>query len=52
MSVLESSLPTVKCDVSVKRKPDQYPRTRVGMDMFLQMTGHLENSGGTKSQSG
>lgn len=51
MSVLESSLQTVKYDVSVKRKPDQYPRSIVSMDVFHQMTGYLENIGGTKQQS-
>lgn len=52
MSVLENSLQTVEYDMSVKRKPGQYPRTIVAMDVFHQMTGHRENLGGTKQQSG
>lgn len=47
MSVLERSLQTVVC---VKRKPDQYPRTTVSVDVLHQMTGCPENSGGTKRQ--
>lgn len=52
MSVLENSLQTVEYDMSAKRKPDQYPRTIVTMDVFHQMRSHRENLGGTKQQSG
>ena len=47
MSMPESSLQTAVC---VKRKSDQYPRTAVSVDVLHQMTGRLENSGGTKRQ--
>lgn len=47
-----SSLQTVVYNMSVKRKPDPYPRTTVSLDMFHQMAGHLANTGGTKQQPG
>jgi hypothetical protein len=49
MSILDYSLPTVLGDVSVKRKPDQYPRTIVNMGIYDHMSGHLDNCTGQTS---